>query len=334
MDIKKFIAVFTTVTTVFAMTASADTLKASCRLKLIEQPFGGYVDRGDGSEDSQIIELSADENALIVNISPDTEGTMEYYIALYDVDEGVYATANETVGFSENMVGPVGDGDFTFTGLKPGGRYEIRVSSAINSPYANITVTGTNRPKTEGVSFDLSIFEQGSKGGNPEIVSSPSSTVSRSQMATFIRALLPPLTEPVTVFNAGKSGFSDVANDTLYRNDIEVLQDLHILVGVGGNLFEPNSPVTVAQAVKMTVSSLGYGPYAESLGGWPEGYIKCGRLIGISTDKDPNEPAGRIDVDFMLKKAADIPHMHVVEYAPDGSMKLCVNTNFSYNQMK
>lgn len=68
--------------------------------------------------------------------------------------------------------------------------------------------------------------------------------------------------------------FSDVPKSHWAHGVIETAVNADLVNGVGGGRFEPDSPVTVSQAVKIVVSILGYKSVAELSGGWPEGYEK------------------------------------------------------------
>ena len=325
----------------FSVSALADTQKAANRMEIIEQPYGKYVRAGDGSTTSALdMVLLPDENALAVNIMPDTKLKMEYYISLYDQEEGYYITKNSLPGAAENMIGPISEGTFTFTGLRPGGHYAIRISSAINTFLSTVVVTGTNRPTTEGVTYDVSNYSASLPRSLPtgfsldaELGLSDTDIVTRGQMATLIRNLLPEPTERVMRYRAGDPPFTDVEFDSMWQTDIEALYGLKIVSGMGDGLFVPDGSVTIAQAIKMTVASLGYGSYAESLGGWPEGYIECGRQLGIMSERAPDDTALWSDVSIMLRTALTVPHMHISEYAPNGSMKMRQNPNITYEKM-
>ena len=102
---------------------------------------------------------------------------------------------------------------------------------------------------------------------------------------------------------------------------------------MGGGLFMPEEKVTNAQAIKMLVSVLGYGAYADSLGSWPQGYIKCGELLGIKTDKPADDYAVWEDVAKMLEAAYTAPHLCVSEFSADGKLKFYTNGNITFDKM-
>lgn len=63
--------------------------------------------------------------------------------------------------------------------------------------------------------------------------------------------------------NDASSHFSDVTEETTYRDEISYFYDLGIISGAGNNLFLPNEPINYAQAFKMSVCLLGYKEYVE-----------------------------------------------------------------------
>lgn len=138
--------------------------------------------------------------------------------------------------------------------------------------------------------------------------------VSRAEMAQFIANAR--MLNTLTADNIGVERFSDVGSKHWAYDAIHVMRSMKLINGVGDNEFSPDVPVTYAEAVKMIVSMLGYEPYAEKYGGYPEGYIKAGidtGLIGsITFVKD--DFATRRDIAIMLDTALDIPMMRQTVY--------------------
>lgn len=67
--------------------------------------------------------------------------------------------------------------------------------------------------------------------------------------------------------------FTDVDHTKWFSGYVKIASDMALINGVGGTLFDPDSAVTQEEAVKIVVSALGYGEYAEIQGGYPRGYI-------------------------------------------------------------
>ena len=79
--------------------------------------------------------------------------------------------------------------------------------------------------------------------------------------------------------------FLDVDADLSYAKYINAAFDLGIISGSDG-LFEPDLPVTYADAAVIAVKILGRDEEAKSLGGYPYGYEKSARRHGLFSDID------------------------------------------------
>lgn len=91
------------------------------------------------------------------------------------------------------------------------------------------------------------------------------------------------------VSNTKPLPFNDVSQDMASYNALAVAFDLGIING-NGQGFLPKSTVTLYQAIKMTISALGYGKLAEAKGGYPIGYLQIAYsldlLDGLSKETD------------------------------------------------
>ncbi|MCD8390331.1 MAG: S-layer homology domain-containing protein [Firmicutes bacterium] len=74
--------------------------------------------------------------------------------------------------------------------------------------------------------------------------------------------------------------FTDVSGHWAQQY-IDLCADLSIINGMGDGTFAPDSQVTLEQALKMVVCTLGYGTAAEANGGWPTGYQTTATNIGL-----------------------------------------------------
>lgn len=75
--------------------------------------------------------------------------------------------------------------------------------------------------------------------------------------------------------------FSDVGSENPYSGAIKAAAGMGITKGFGDGTFQPDKKMSSEQAVKMIVSALGYGVYAEAEGGYPVGYITVGYTAGL-----------------------------------------------------
>lgn len=82
----------------------------------------------------------------------------------------------------------------------------------------------------------------------------------------------------------GTRSFVDVPVEHWAYSYIETAANLGIVNGVGNEMFMPDSAVKTSQVIKILVSVLGYGKAAESMGGYPDGYMNIASKIGLFED--------------------------------------------------
>lgn len=80
--------------------------------------------------------------------------------------------------------------------------------------------------------------------------------------------------------------FSDVDSSHWAYGYINALATAKIVAGNDDGNFSPDREATYAEAVKMLVAAMGYAPRAESLGGYPYGYIETARELDLIKDID------------------------------------------------
>ncbi len=110
----------------------------------------------------------------------------------------------------------------------------------------------------------------------------PDKDISRAEFTKMIVYMLGlgNLTTPITTFE-------DVPQTHWANANIRTAYDLQIINGFDDGLFRPDQPVTYEQALKMVVCTLGYQPYAEQMGGYPNGYREQASVLKL-TDKVSN----------------------------------------------
>lgn len=107
----------------------------------------------------------------------------------------------------------------------------------------------------------------------------PDELVTRAQMAAMVL-------RAKNNFNAENNKtqvFNDVPADNWAAGWIATAASEGIVNGTGNNNFDPDLNVTYEQTVKMLVSMLNYGDWAEMSGGWPTGYLNYGNQLGITS---------------------------------------------------
>ncbi len=93
--------------------------------------------------------------------------------------------------------------------------------------------------------------------------------------------------------------------------------------GYDENTFGPNDTVTYAQAVKMLVAAVGYGPWAEEVGGWPAGYLAYGstlKIVNGVTGVTNDTALTRAQCAVLIANAVKAPLLEIKSYEYVGTM--------------
>ena len=105
--------------------------------------------------------------------------------------------------------------------------------------------------------------------------------------------------------------FSDVDSSHWAFGYINALATAKIVAGNDDGNFSPDREATYAETVKMLVTAMGYAPQAESLGGYPYGYIEKANQLGLTKDIDLalDLYCPRYIVFTLMYNALDVPFM-------------------------
>lgn len=108
--------------------------------------------------------------------------------------------------------------------------------------------------------------------------------------------------------------FNDVSQDMASYNALSLAFDLGIING-NGQGFLPKNTVSLYQAVKMTISALGYGQLAEAKGGYPAGYLQIAYSLDLldGLSKETDETVKGSDAACLLYNALNSSVMQVAE---------------------
>ena len=105
--------------------------------------------------------------------------------------------------------------------------------------------------------------------------------------------------------------FSDVDSSHWAYGYVNALATAKIVAGNDDGNFSPDREATYAETVKMLVTAMGYAPRAESLGGYPYGYIETARELDLIKDIDLalDLYCPRYIVFTLMYNALDVPFM-------------------------
>lgn len=119
--------------------------------------------------------------------------------------------------------------------------------------------------------------------------------------------------------------FKDVTADNKYCTEINTAAMMGYISGEDGT-FEPDEPITYAEAVSIAVKALGYSIYAEVNGGYPSGYLKAARISGLNTVEKNN-----LDGELYFGSAAELIYNALDAYVFDWSSYSDSKVNFAKN---
>ncbi len=143
--------------------------------------------------------------------------------------------------------------------------------------------------------------------GYSETEFGPEGTITRAEFSAMVSRLLA-LSE--TVDPSGyKKVFSDVTPDYWGAGAIYALYSLGVVNGDENGKFNPEDNITLRDALKIMVSSLGYTASALDRGGYPEGFLReasrLSLLIGLGDDYE--KPLIRGEAAKLMDNALDVP---------------------------
>ncbi len=150
--------------------------------------------------------------------------------------------------------------------------------------------------------------------GYPDGTYRPEQPVTRAEFAKIIIGALG--IGDAALYAAGPTKFPDVPASHWASGYINVASDTGIINGYPDGTFLPERSVTFAEAVKMIVAGLGYTPMAETIGGYPGGYL------AVAAEKDITDgvnvvgsiSANRGSIAMMVDNSLEVELMEQVSY--------------------
>ncbi len=135
-------------------------------------------------------------------------------------------------------------------------------------------------------------------------------TVTRAEMAVIVCRLLA-LENVAVKARVTTPAFSDVSITHWAAGYIEVVKAQGIINGYPDGTFCPEKEVSYAEVLKMLITSCGYLPKANCMGGYPMGVMAVAMQNGLTKDVafQQDSPATRGDVACFVLRALDLPIM-------------------------
>ncbi len=120
----------------------------------------------------------------------------------------------------------------------------------------------------------------------------PDKDVTRAEITSLLMRMV---NLSITGIEVPNSYYTDVASNHWAVYDINTATDQGVIAGFGDGIFGPDRSVTYEQAVKMIVCLLGYDKKATDTAngymGWPEGYMRAAREMGLLTNTQMDQKA-------------------------------------------
>lgn len=183
-------------------------------------------------------------------------------------------------------------------------------------------------PDTDGTAYETAsqvLMDLDIMYGTEDGMFAPEDNITRAEVTVIlIRALgLDDITIPVKA-EAEASVFEDVPLDYWCVEDINLAYTLGLVNGKSATTFEPDAPVTAAEAIKLLVSALGYGELAMQRGGYPTGYTVIAQELGLlkGLDSGLGEPVTRGEVALMVYEALSVELLEKMGITADGDLHL------------
>lgn len=155
------------------------------------------------------------------------------------------------------------------------------------------------------------LYEIGIVTGDENGNFNPNSTITRAEVATMICRLQGVEDEAKSM---STSAFTDLPKSHWANGYVAKAAEMGIINGHGNGKFEPESPVTCEQMLKMLVCAWGWGEQAEEQGGYPDGYVavadELGFTDGVTVGYSENCP--RKDVAMLAYEFTKVPTSYEV----------------------
>ncbi len=153
--------------------------------------------------------------------------------------------------------------------------------------FASFSTSGVFATENSGSGLYASRAELLSKLGIVSVKSeeeAKKSTISRGDFAQYVGRIL----KTDELGYADERYFIDVPVDHWAVDEINALTKLGIISIPENKEFLPDNAITVNEAVKMLIVAAGYSEYSFYNGGYPWGYIKTARQLGVSVESSDN----------------------------------------------
>jgi|GEM_PF-3750511 len=175
------------------------------------------------------------------------------------------------------------------------------------SPFPDVANDGSPLAEAVEVITALKIVE-----GDDEGNFNPTSSITRAETAKILCTMVGSgvVGQSVTIFD-------DVPSSHWASGYIATATGMGYIDGFGDGTFRPDEPVTYEQAVKLLTCALGYRVYADTLGGYPTGYMIAAAEKDVTKNAHGkmSEAATRGTVAIMIYNSINAPVMKQTKWS-------------------
>ncbi len=276
----------------------------------------------DAAENEQFI-LADNENSLSVSFKFKSEADKKdiMFVSVYDMNEDKYVTSDKGAAVTDTCI---------FTGLMPGHKYMLRASTLFNEKTVDVAISKTKAETTVNNTSDFNV-KNGVISNFDDIVSElkelqiingyedgsvrPDNKITRAEVCAIVNRVIRQGKSSMTDTSFGIP-FTDITQEAWFYNDVMRSNEFGLVNGYDDNTFKPQNDITYNEYIKIITSMLQYVPYAETNGGYPNGYITAANNAGIikGIEFNGNDKITRKDAMIILYNAINSPIVLVKSY--------------------
>lgn len=153
---------------------------------------------------------------------------------------------------------------------------------------------------------------------------SPSASITKAELVKMAITMLHPDLDFSTLGDYQGAAFYDVPVDHTYYPYIKVAKDMKIVYGDAYGNFNPDSLITVTDALTVMINALGYTLYADAFGGHPTGYYSVASKTGISKGVKITAESTKADVVAKIIYNAMFADISGIKYVDDGGISIAI----------
>ena len=286
----------------------------------------------DSSTTKEPYVLDFDEKGFRVEfkINDESDKNDIIFVSVYDKDDGKYITSNKGAAVSaQNCV---------FTGLTPTHQYIVKACALFSEKNVDAMVMHSIHESDYEQSAKVNVLPKRAEviSYTPETVTAdlknwgiikgyedgairPENKITRAEVCAIINRTVHQGVSSIDVTDR-EYGFDDVGRETWFYDDVMKLTDFGFINGYDKTVFMPDNDITYNEYIKIITNMLFCTPYAETNGGYPNGYIAAAEEMGLINNIEfiGDDKITRKDAMTILYNAINTPILLVKRFDTQG----------------